>query len=303
MGERTTAEHRQRLDRLKMAKKGICTLCGKGGKLTFEHVPPRASGNVPEITLHSLEEWLARESLSGPLPGGQFQPEGIGKFALCKPCNERLGTQYVPSFIEFVKAGVQILLSIGPGKWQQFDNDLVTHYADVKFMAINRRRVAKQIVSMMLVTSGRGVTNANPDLQRFVLEPSVVDAPSQFRLFLALCPGPGAKVTGLSTILKMETGQVLAGADIVYPPFEYFFVINGETPDRGGEITSWMHADDSVEQVSLTLPIGFCHTAFPGDIRSRAQVERDQKSNMEATARLQAEADERSKRKTNEPTP
>ena len=26
--------------------KGICTLCGKGGPLTFEHVPPEASGNL-----------------------------------------------------------------------------------------------------------------------------------------------------------------------------------------------------------------------------------------------------------------
>jgi hypothetical protein len=286
------------------AKKGICTLCGKGGKLTFEHVPPRASGNAEEVTLHSLEEWLDREDLSGPLPGGQFQPKGMGKFALCRTCNEHLGTQYVPAFVDFVGAGVQMLMSIGPDTWDRFDNDLLTHQVNVMFTEVNRRRVAKQIVSMMLVTSGRGVVKANPTLQQFVLDPSSVGVPSEYRLFLTLCPGPFAKVTGLSTMLNPDAHQIIAGANVAHAPFEYFLVMNGATPVREGEITSWMWAEnDSVEQIEMRLPFGFCHTAIPADIRSRAQIEAAQKADIEATARLQAEANLRSKGTTeNEPT-
>lgn len=46
-----------------MAKnKGICAICGKGAKLTFEHVPPRTAGNVDHATVYRIEEWLTRSA-------------------------------------------------------------------------------------------------------------------------------------------------------------------------------------------------------------------------------------------------
>src|SRR5436190_660453 len=94
-------------------KKGICTLCGKGGPLTFEHVPAEASGNQRGVTMYNLDEWLARDTTTGHLPGGMLQPEGMGLLALCEGCNVHLlGTRYVPAFIEFVQAGNEMIASI-----------------------------------------------------------------------------------------------------------------------------------------------------------------------------------------------
>ena len=91
-------------------KKGICTLCGKGGKLTFEHVPAEASGNLRGVAIYSLADWLARETATGKMPGGRIQPEGLGLVALCRKCNgDLLGTHYVPSFVKFVDAGKDMI--------------------------------------------------------------------------------------------------------------------------------------------------------------------------------------------------
>ena len=80
--------------------KGICTLCGKGGPLSFEHVPPEGGLNVRGVVMHTFDDWMARESFDGPLPNGRPQPEGTGLIALCRGpggCNEFLGSAYGPS--------------------------------------------------------------------------------------------------------------------------------------------------------------------------------------------------------------
>jgi hypothetical protein len=260
-------------------KKGICTICGKGGQLTFEHVPPDGSGNIHGLTMHTLEEWLERDSLDAPLPGGRLQPEGTGRFALCDPCNRRLlGTEYVPSFIAFVNAGYELLASIGPDGLAGLDAGLINETPTATFIAINRRRVAKQIVSMILVTCGRNFVAAHPDLERYVRHPEWTDVPAKYRLFLALTPGPKARFSPVTVSLDLATRRIVSYAEVAYPPFQYLFVVQGE-PDRAGEITSWMHAADAIDEVSVVLPLGFCHTGLPGDLRSRAQAERDRDLN------------------------
>src|SRR6266511_3846477 len=91
-----------------MAKnKGICTICGKGGKLTFEHVPAKATGNDEEVVVYGIEQWLARDLETGEMPGGYIQPKGTGAISICKACNEYCGTWYVPEFAKFVRTGIK----------------------------------------------------------------------------------------------------------------------------------------------------------------------------------------------------
>ena len=60
--------------------------------------------------MFNLEEWLDRDKATGQMSGGIVQPEGMGLIALCDGCNNRiLGTHYVPSFVDFVDAGKQMI--------------------------------------------------------------------------------------------------------------------------------------------------------------------------------------------------
>jgi hypothetical protein len=270
--------------------KGICTLCGKGAKLTFEHVPAEGSGNQRDVIMYGLEEWLARDSVTGELRGGTPQPEGMGLPALCRSCNvDLLGSHYVPAFIEFVDAGKQMLSSL-VGRLPEFDSsDRATELA-VTFLAVNRLAVVKQIVSMILVTSGRGVVEANPALEEFVRAPMARGLPTQYRLFLALCAGPVAKTTGLSVRVNpaAETHDLIS--EVVYPPFAYALSFNGTAAYSTGEISDWADAAyGEVAKCDLRLPLGFCHTAFPGDLRTRAQVERTVRENQAALSEREPE--------------
>jgi hypothetical protein len=100
-------------------------------------------------------------------------------------CYTLLGTHYVPAFIDFVEAGNEMLREVSP-KFAEYDSKTQRTEFGVIFVAVNRLAVAKQIVSMILVTSGREVVKANPTLQHFVLQPEILELPQQYPLFLAL---------------------------------------------------------------------------------------------------------------------
>ncbi len=37
--------------------KGICAICGRGGKLSLEHVPPQCAGNDKYVEINTLADW------------------------------------------------------------------------------------------------------------------------------------------------------------------------------------------------------------------------------------------------------
>lgn len=206
----------------------------------------------------------------------------MGLQALCEGCNVNLlGKHYVPAFIDFVDAGKQILGEIA-AHLGTFDRREQGTTLEVKFLAVNRLAVAKQIVSMALVTSGRRVVEKNPALQQFVQTPAARGLPSNYRLFLALTPGPAAKVTGLGVRVDVPTGKQVIAAEVVYPPFAYVLSFNGTAAYSSGEITDWTNADyAAVTEAALRLPLGFCYTVIPGDLRNAAQIERTRRENTE----------------------
>ena len=98
--------------------KGICGICGKGGKLTDEHIPPECAGNVHGITLHSLGDWLAADGNSDSMQNGQPRPKGTLWVTLCERCNNVvLGSWYVPDFCRFVQGIAASLIKESEGKW------------------------------------------------------------------------------------------------------------------------------------------------------------------------------------------
>jgi len=80
---------------------------------------------------------------------------------------------------------------------------------------------------MLLITSGRGAVTANPDLAKFVQDPTARGLPARYRVFIALTPGPAAKSTGVSGIGDTDTGAHAIVAEVVYPPFSYVLAFDG----------------------------------------------------------------------------
>jgi hypothetical protein len=268
--------------------KGICTLCGKGGPLSFEHVPPEGGHNVRGVIMHTLDDWLRRDSLDGPLPNGMPQPEGMGLIALCERCNRFLGREYVAGHSHLVMMGLHVLSEL-ESRLVEFDARPQPTIVSVRFDEVERLACAKQIVSMALVTSGRGVVKAHPLLAEFVRNPTLTPLPSQYRLFLALAAAPAARTTGLFVSSRNihEANHVVA-AEIVYPPFAYALSFNAADVWPRGDITSWGSAAFAERaEIAIDLVLGFTHTAFPGDLRTRAMIEADRRENESQLANKQ----------------
>lgn len=87
-------------------KEGICSICGQFKKLTFEHFPPKSSGNNSSLKVHYLlegdyETLLSRSDISKN-NYVQYQ-RGVGKHCLCQECNSYLGSAFVNVYINFAE--------------------------------------------------------------------------------------------------------------------------------------------------------------------------------------------------------
>jgi hypothetical protein len=81
-------------------KQGICNICGEYGSLTEDHTPPKGCIKVKPVELHHIIEHL---NVKLPKSKGRQSQNGVKYRTLCKRCNNSLlGTEYDPTFINFV---------------------------------------------------------------------------------------------------------------------------------------------------------------------------------------------------------
>ena len=80
---------------------GRCRLCGNEGRLSFEHVPPRAAFNDRPILLYKFDEILDLGPDDTPPEGGTVQQKGAGAYTLCERCNNNTGSWYGKHFVSW----------------------------------------------------------------------------------------------------------------------------------------------------------------------------------------------------------
>ena len=85
-----------------MEKFGECHLCGKEGKLTFEHVPPKkANNNERARLLTGREIFNIDKNKKGKSLRYINQQQGAGWYSLCAECNNNTGDWYASEYIKF----------------------------------------------------------------------------------------------------------------------------------------------------------------------------------------------------------
>ena len=265
-----------------MAKnKGMCAICGKGGKLTFEHVPPKAAGNETDVKIYGIEEWLGRDVETGEMPGGHVQPKGTGAISICKRCNEYSGQWYVPEFAKFVRTGRKLFWELKNGI-EDANASLDLKVIDFQISAMRPLPVFKQIIASLLALNAAEFAQKNPELVKFVLDREIRGLPEKYRVYCCLFAGPIARFAGLSAEVNVLTQKAVYMTELAYPPYAYLLTLDSEPLEPLGEITTWgTRAFDEVRDERLVLTLGFGHTALPGDYRSEAKVLADTAANME----------------------
>jgi hypothetical protein len=259
---------------------GTCRVCRKPGvKLTFEHIPPRSSFNdMPQETF-GLMDWLKREG--EPMEKGKIQQRGAGEWSLCEPCNNNTGAWYVRELGKATAAGVKLINQHG---LMDLDDDPEEHVVNVKFSGNTSRPrpllLAKQIITMLLAISPEEMSEKNPELGDFVLDRELSGLPEKFQLYMALFPGPMARTVGGAARIGVGTGRIDVISEIAYPPFAYALTIDSPPEAlRVGNITPFAGVTFEQEaDLDLDLIVGFGHTPYPLDYRSRAALDRDREA-------------------------
>ncbi len=80
---------------------GKCHICGRYGKLTFEHIPPENALNNKRTKVYIGEEAVKR--YKGEKSYYKNQQQGMGKYSLCDSCNCNTGTWYAIVYNDIAK--------------------------------------------------------------------------------------------------------------------------------------------------------------------------------------------------------
>lgn len=119
---------------------GICAACGEEKELTFEHVPPRNSGNSSKAIQPNAYAFVERDDTRGK----QLQ-RGAGFYSLCEEHNNFFGTHYVEDFVNINKYLVDEIQST----YFSQQNTKLPYKLDVE-LDINGLKFSKAVVAMFV---------------------------------------------------------------------------------------------------------------------------------------------------------
>ena len=185
---------------------GICCICGKETKLTFEHIPPKAAFNSLGLRLYDLYGYMIKNSKRYE----SFQ-SGAGKYSLCASCNNLTGEWYGNAYAEFALQGKRY------------------HYKDVKGVLsvpyeIYPLRVFKQVVSCFASVNGSFWCERHPQIRQFLLDPSERRFPDRIDIRMYMQTNNQSKMGQIIGIYDVKTRERFVGSEWAYPPFSFICV-------------------------------------------------------------------------------
>ena len=245
---------------------GTCHICGTVGKLSFEHVPPKAAFNNQTVIRAGLNAAIH----VGPYDKlkGRIQQRGAGDYTLCERCNNDTGRWYAKWFADWCVQGARVL------SMTNFNPRIFTlHY-------IFPLRIIKQIATMFFSVNGPVMAQAEPELVEFVLNKDKRYLPPKYRFYAYFnrgAPTDKLRYLGISATLRIGRGRPVVLSEISFPPFGYVMTLDSEPPDdRLFEITHFSRYRYNDFEVLQMRPV-VLHTAtfVPADYRSPEEVVRE----------------------------
>lgn len=236
---------------------GICALCGKPSKLTFEHIPPRgAFNNSPARIYKNIDILNSPNSSIFDTTGLVYNnsQKGKGLYSLCPKCNNDTGTYYGNAYVDFAnKCAILLNSNSNP----------------ITVEKVYPLRILKQICSMFCSINGK--LSAVDNLRKYVLDKNVQDFDySNFRVGMYFFKGVLVKYNPVMEFLNIKNSEITILSEIVAYPFGFklFFSSNPVHDNYSFDITYFSnYAYD--DEVNLTLPIiiNKVQNIFPNDYR------------------------------------
>lgn len=251
-------------------KSGNCHICGKFGKLSFEHVPPESAFNNQKVITPDIRKVLTLSNLDDieSLRGKQSQ-KGQGGYTLCEPCNNKTGEWYGSNYAAWVHQGADYLRRSKGGLNLSYPYHILP------------LRVIKQIACMFFSANSPRFRQAQPELEKFVLDRETKYLPPTIRIYVGYLHSDRNRSAGVTGSIKIDetTGTACNRiySEISFPPYSYILSLDSPPPEHYMLDISFFAKFGYNEFTTLQLPIPLLsiYTAFPGDFRNRETVLRE----------------------------
>lgn len=246
---------------------GECCLCGAQGKLSFEHVPPRAAFNDGRVVHTTFGELLGRgpEAVISPITGTQIQ-QGAGTYALCEQCNNSTGSWYGNTYVQFAR----------------HVNDALTAAPNDGTVKVSCRlapiRVLKQVICCFFSVNGSLLHHEEVKvLKDFVLDRDVCKLPDKVRIYVYATRSEKSRFSQLTPMCIVGTEKSFFFSEFAFAPLG--FVLTWDTPPPNPDLTDITDFSrvpyDQMQDLTLELPVKAIDTAFPCDFRTRDEAATD----------------------------
>lgn len=249
-----------------MAKRSIedyCRICGLYGKMSEEHVPPKAAFNDRRYIEVKFDDTLKL----GPedIPEGPKRQGGVTFYTLCESCNNKTGGKYSRAFVDWCYGGMSILQRSGGDPGLIYAHDVYP------------LRVIKQIMVMFLAINSHAFrrTPIGKELARLVFNWDEKGLPDEVRFYTYFNKTGQYRYFPIATGGDWQQGTIHVLSEITYPPYGYVMTIDTEAPDsRLFDITHFARFERG-EQATVRLELPLLPTYFgtiPGDYRPLEEI-------------------------------
>lgn len=182
---------------------GICHLCGKEAKLTFEHLPPKSANNKYKTKLITGKEFFdikklkRNESLRYIL-----QQQGAGGYTLCQECNNNTGDWYAKEYIKFANSMTYIL--------NNQNNIKNIKGIEIHSEKMYYQRIFKQILCMFLSTIQPEWLKELQDIRDYVMNTTNnTFNKNKYRVGMYVLPEVENNHGGIMTLLLNENNKII----------------------------------------------------------------------------------------------
>lgn len=251
---------------------GKCRICGKEGKLTFEHIPPRATFNKQSARVVKLMDLIKAENEDDAYPWELDQAaytisqRGLGEYCLCEKCNNDTGAWYGVHYKRFIDALMFVYINM-----KKQNKDVIS----VELKDMRPLPIIKQIFAMFCDIN-HALADNDTSIREFLLnkESNVIDR-KKYRLFMYVMKGDFEKTVGFTAQIRLGQPLPLMLSEIATIPVG--FILYKDLPNdfetNLTEITSFLDCDySSIRNIQMPITALEVNSWIPGDFRSKKEI-------------------------------
>lgn len=249
---------------------GNCHICGKYGKLTFEHIPPKCAFNNKIARVYTGDSLIKLISEKNRLPwdntGLRYKSlqKGMGEYSLCSDCNNIMGALYGE---EYAKWFYSVLEMIRSNK----DAYLNAGSANFKFKDVYPGRFIRQILSIVCSTYP-GFVYDYPFVKDLILNKDYAyTGKVDFKIYMYLLKNPYNGYTRKTALILKEFSIKIVDQIDLYP-FGFIICMSAHE-EQELNITNFInYGYNDKAEIEFNINVHEKNNILPTDFRSKTDI-------------------------------